>query len=118
MKEKSKRPPELNLLRACVLIVIAPLVVRGTSCGQDFDFHLQSWIEAARQWRQGVIYPHWVASANYGAGEPRFVFYPPLSWTLGAFLGTIFPAWTWIPIAFTVICVLAMGISFYKMASE
>jgi hypothetical protein len=118
MKEKPRRPPELNLLRACVLIVIAPLVVRGTSCGQDFDFHLQSWMEVARQWRLGVIYPHWVASANFGAGEPRFVFYPPLSWILGALLGTILPAWTWTPIAFIALCVLAMGISFYKMACE
>ena len=114
---KSKRQPELNLLRACVAIVIAPLALRGTSCGQDFDFHLESWMEAARQWSQGVLYPHWVASANYGAGEPRFVFYPPFSWTLGAFLGTILP-WTWTPMAFTAICVLAMGITFYKMACE
>jgi hypothetical protein len=117
MKEPSKRPPELNLLRACVAIAIVPLALRGTSCGQDFDFHLESWMEAARQWRQGVLYPHWVASANYGAGEPRFVFYPPFSWTLGAFLGTIFP-WTWAPIAFDAICLLAMGIAFYKMACE
>jgi uncharacterized membrane protein len=107
MKERSKRPPELNLLRACVAIAIVPLAFRGTSCGQDFDFHLQSWMEAAQQWRDGILYPHWVASANYGAGEPRFVFYPPFSWTLGAFLGTIFP-WTWTPIAFNALCLLAM----------
>jgi hypothetical protein len=114
---KKPKPAELNLLRACVVIVIAPLILRGTSCGQDFDFHLDSWMEVARQWFQGVIYPHWVASANYGAGEPRFVFYPPFSWTLGAILGTFFP-WTWTPIAFTTICLLAMGICFYKMACE
>jgi hypothetical protein len=117
MNAKWKRQPELNLLRGCVLIVIAPLALRGTSCGQDFDFHLESWMEALRQWQQGVIYPHWVASANYLAGEPRFVFYPPFSWTLGAILGIFFP-WTWVPIAFIVLCVLAMGLSFYKMACE
>ncbi len=114
---KSRRHPELHLLRACVLIVIAPLALRGTSCGQDFDFHLDSWMEAARQWHQGVFYPHWLASANYGAGEPRFIFYPPLSWMLGAILGTFLP-WTWTPMAYIAICVLALGLSFYKMASE
>ncbi len=121
MNEKSKRQspsrPELILFLACVAIAIAPLALRGTSCGQDFDFHLESWMEAARQWYQGVFYPHWVASANYQAGEPRFVFYPPLSWMLGAILGTFFP-WAWTPILFTTICLLAMGAACYKMACE
>lgn len=107
----------IALFLACVAIAILPLALRGTSCGQDFDFHLESWMEAARQWHQGVLYPHWAASANYGAGEPRFVFYPPFSWMLGAILGVILP-WTWTPIAFTAICLLAMGASFHKMARE
>ncbi len=68
-----------------------------------------------RQWHQGVFYPHWAASANYGAGEPRFVFYPPLSWMLGALLGVVMP-WTWTPLAFTLIAFVAMGASFFAMA--
>lgn len=108
---------ELILFLACVAIAIVPLAFKGTSCGQDFDFHLESWMEAARAWHEGILYPHWVASANYQTGEPRFVFYPPLSWTLGAILGTILP-WTWTPVAYTAICLLAMGAAFYKMARE
>ena len=47
--------------------------------GQDFDFHVPSWLElhrawAAHEWRLG-----WAAGAQYGFGEPRFPFYPPLS---------------------------------------
>ena len=121
MNERSKLQspsrPELILFLACIAIAIAPLALRGTSCGQDFDFHLESWMEAARQWHQGVLYPHWIASANYQAGEPRFVFYPPLSWMLGAILGIFFP-WTWTPILFVTICLLAMGAASYKMACE
>jgi hypothetical protein len=108
---------ELILFLACVAVILAPLALRGTSCGQDFDFHLQSWMEAARQWQHGVFYPHWLSSANYRAGEPRFVFYPPLSWMLGALLGTTFP-WIWTPILFTTTCLFAMGAACYKMASE
>jgi hypothetical protein len=74
-------------------------------------------MEVLRQWRQGVAYPHWAASANYGAGEPRFVFYPPLSWVLGALLGVVLP-WTWTPLAFTLIALAAMGASFFHMARE
>jgi hypothetical protein len=104
-----------SVLFCCAFIAVLPLVWRGTSCGHDFDFHLQSWLETAQHWREGVFYPHWDASANYGAGEPRFVFYPPATWMLGALLGTIFP-WNWVPAAFTFLAFLASGASFCKMA--
>jgi hypothetical protein len=106
-----------SLVLASVGIALLPLAWRGASCGHDFDFHLESWMEVVRQWHQGVLYPHWVASANYGAGEPRFVFYPPLSWMLGAFLGAILP-WTWTPLTLTLIALLAMSASFFRMARE
>ena len=70
-----------------------------------------------RQWHQGVVYPHWAASANYGAGEPRFVFYPPLSWMLGALLSLVMP-WIRVPLVFTMIALAAMGASFFRMARE
>ena len=85
---------------ACACAVALPLVIRGNSCGHDFDFHLQSWLAVAQQWHHGVSYPHWIEVANYGAGEPRFVFYPPLTWVLGALLGIILP-WAAVPATFT-----------------
>jgi hypothetical protein len=96
---------------------VLPLAWRGTSCGHDFDFHLQSWLEVAQHWREGVVYPHWDASANYGAGEPRFVFYPPISWMIGALLGVLLP-WNWSPLAFTLIGFVGCGLSFFAMARE
>jgi hypothetical protein len=90
---------------------------RGTSCGQDLDFHLQNWLEVVAQWRQGVLYPHWAGSANYLAGEPRFVFYPPLSWMLGGALGVFLP-WSWTPLAFTLVALMGAGLSFRAMARE
>ncbi|MBW4043732.1 MAG: hypothetical protein HIU87_01895 [Acidobacteria bacterium] len=105
------------LLQLCVLVTVLPLAWRGASCGHDFDFHLQSWLEAAQAWRHGVFYPHWMASANYGAGEPRFVFYPPLTWMLGALLGTVLP-WTWTPLAFTLVALAGCVAAFYTMACE
>jgi uncharacterized integral membrane protein len=102
---------------AVVGIVVLPLAWRGTSCGHDFDFHLESWMEVVRQWHQGTFYPHWAASGNYGAGEPRFVFYPPASWMLGGALGALAP-WTWTPLLFTLIVMRAMAASFFEMARE
>jgi uncharacterized membrane protein len=105
------------LLLAVVGIAVMPLAWRGISCGQDFDFHLQNWMEVVAHWRHGVFYPHWAASANYLAGEPRFVFYPPLSWMLGGLLGAVLP-WSWTPVAFVLIALLAAAFSFRAMARE
>lgn len=105
------------LVLACVGIAVLPLAWRGVSCGHDFDFHLESWLEVLRQWHQGVLYPHWAASANYGAGEPRFVFYPPISWILGALLGATLP-WAWTPLAFTLLALAGMGATCFHMAKE
>lgn len=68
------------------LIVILPLLVQGPSCGHDLDFHLLSWMEAAQQIARGDPHPHWAFTPAFNAGEPRFVFYPPISWTVGALL--------------------------------
>jgi len=106
-----------SLILACAAIAVLPLAWRGTSCGHDFDFHLQSWMEVVKHWREGVLYPHWDSSANYGAGEPRFIFYPPVSWLLGALLGVLLP-WTWTPVAFTLIALIGCGLSFFIMARE
>ncbi|MGD0366059.1 MAG: 6-pyruvoyl-tetrahydropterin synthase-related protein [Acidobacteriaceae bacterium] len=106
-----------SLLLAVVGIAVLPLAWRGTSCGQDFDFHLQNWQEVVAHWQHGVIYPHWAESANYLAGEPRFVFYPPLSWLVGGLLGAILP-WTWTPVAFTLLALLGAGFGFRAMARE
>jgi len=65
--------------------VMVPVVLRTFSCGYDLPFHLGSWQDAQQQIRHGA-YPEWNYAAAHGAGEPRFVFYPPLSWLLGAFL--------------------------------
>lgn len=105
------------LLLAIIGIAVLPLAWRGTSCGQDFDFHFQNWLELVRSWHQGVLYPRWAGSANYGAGEPRFVFYPPLARFLGAALGSVLP-WSWTPLAFTTLVLLCAGCSLRAMARE
>jgi len=82
-------------------IATTPDLIWGNSCGHDFDFHLASWLDAQAAWRHGVFYPHWAPTPNWGAGEPRFVFYPPLTWMLGAALGAIFP---WKGVQLVILC--------------
>jgi hypothetical protein len=98
-------------------VAVAPLLVRGPSCGHDFDFHLVSWLDCLNSWRHGFPYPHWTPSANYGAGEPRFVFYPPLTWMLGAALGFVLP-WTLVPVAMTFLVLAGTGLATRALAHQ
>lgn len=110
------RFPALPIL-VTALLVVAPMAWRGASCGDDLDFHLVSWMEVVRSWRGGVFYPRWVDSPNYGAGEPRLVFYPPASWMLGSLLGSAAP-WAAAPVLFDLLVLLGFGWSMYRLARE
>ena len=108
-------PIAIYLIPAAAFVAVLPLILHGCSCGHDFDFHLVSWMEAAAQFKAGHLHPSWAFSPAWNAGEPRFVFYPPLSWTLGAVLGLLLP-WTAAPIVYTWIALTAAGFAMYSLA--
>lgn len=107
--------PAIILLAAAV--ATAPILLHGSYCGDDFEFHVVSWLDAQQGWLHGIPYPHWTASANYGAGEPRFVFYPPLTWMLGAALGCVLP-WQLVPVALIFLALAATGLGVRALALE
>jgi hypothetical protein len=92
-----------------------PFFLFGTPSGHDVEFHLYSWLEVLSQWKQGIFYPRWAALAQFGYGEPRFIFYPPASWTLGAALSAIFP-WILVSSIYIWIALVAAGVSMFFLA--
>lgn len=97
------------------LLGILPLLIKGNVAAHDLQFHISSWSEVAQQWRHGIVWPRWAAGANYGYGEPRFIFYPPLSWLLGGLLALWFPVRA-LPAAFCSIAFFAAGCGMFALA--
>jgi 6-pyruvoyl-tetrahydropterin synthase related domain len=105
------------LFVAAATLAITPLFFSDGLTGHDSSFHFLSWIEAAQQWREGTFYPRWAGAANYHLGEPRFIFYPPLSWMLGAALTSILPLNT-VPGVFIWLALVVAGNSMWIFARE
>ena len=108
--------PLLSIAAAAFAVEI-PFFFLGTPSGHDVEFHLYTWLEVLSQWKQGIIYPRWAALAHFAYGEPRFIFYPPASWTLGAILSAVFP-WRFASDVYIWLALLAAGVSMFVLARQ
>jgi uncharacterized membrane protein len=105
------------LIVIAATLAVIPMLFFGNAWGHDFDLHLPRWMDAAQQFREGIVFPRWAAGSNSGLGDPFFIFYPPLSWTLGATLGSILP-WRMVPGAYVWLVVVLAGAAMWKCASD
>ena len=126
MRNRDRLP--FLLVPLAALIAVLPLILHGSSCGHDLSFHLLSWQEAATQFAHGNLRPRWAFTPAFGAGEPRFVFYPPLSWSVGALLTLLASAVSHLtalkpeqafaltPILYIWIALTAAGLAMHRLA--
>ena len=105
------------LVALAATAIVTPMFFLGDPSGHDFQFHLASWVDVAGHWREGILYPRWAEWANWGYGEPRFIFYPPASWIFGAALGSVLP-WVAAPVAYIWFTLLASGMAMWRLARD
>jgi hypothetical protein len=107
----------LFFIASAAFLVEIPFFLRGIPSGHDVEFHLYSWLEVLSQWKAGIVFPRWAGLAHFAYGEPRFIFYPPGSWTLGAALTAVFP-WTLVPSIYIWLVLVAAGMSMFVLARQ
>jgi hypothetical protein len=105
----------LFAIAAAAFAVEIPFFFFGTPSGHDVEFHLYSWLEVLSQWKVGILYPRWAGLAHFGYGEPRFIFYPPASWMLGATLSAVVP-WTLAASVYIWLVLTAAGCAMFAVA--
>jgi hypothetical protein len=105
----------LFVIAAVAFAVEIPFFFLGTPNGHDIDFHLYSWLDVLGQWRHGILYPRWASQAHFGYGEPRFLFYPPASWMLGAALSA-FIRFTHVLAVYIWVALSASGVTMFLAA--
>lgn len=104
----------LIALSAAAFLVEVPFFFFGTPSGHDVEFHLYSWLDVLSQWKHGTWLPRWAAMAHFGYGEPRFIFYPPASWTLGAIISAIIP-WRFASPVYIWLALVLAGLSMFVL---
>jgi hypothetical protein len=105
----------LVVVAATAFAIEIPFFFLGSPSGHDFEFHLYTWLEVLAHWKQGIFYPSWAALAQFGYGEPRFIFYPPASWMLGGSLAAGLP-WTIVSSVYIWLVLAAAGASMFTLA--
>jgi hypothetical protein len=114
MTARTQRLIQYLVIALAALLAVLPLAIYGYSCGHDFDFHLRSWMEASAQWHRGILKPIWAFHAAWNAGEPRLLFYPPLSWMTGALLTSVLP-WVSVSTTFTWLVLCMSGLTMHRL---
>ncbi len=85
--------------------------------GHDFRFHVTAWLELHQAWRAHEFTLGWSSLSQFGYGDPRFTFYPPLSLLLGTALTFLLPVHL-VPAVIPWLILTIAGLAMYSGAAR
>ena len=97
------------LLLAFMPVAVQMLVGYG---GHDFRQHVASWMELRDLWRAGQFHPGWAPRAAFTLGDARFLYYPPVPFTVGTGLAMLLP-FSAVPAAYVWLTFALSGLAMY-----
>lgn len=97
------------------VLAMIPVFIWGFPVGADFDNHFRFVLPFYEEIGRGNFFPGWLAESNFGFGDPRFRFYPPVLYYLLCFFRYLCGDWYWASISvFTLFSVTgALGVYFW-----
>ena len=97
-----------------LLLALAPVAVQmlvGYG-GHDFRQHVASWMELRDLWHAGQFHPGWAPRAAFTLGDARFLYYPPVPFTVGTGLAMLLP-FAAVPAAYVWLTFALSGLAMY-----
>lgn len=70
---------------AIALPVAIPLLTSSLITGHDAFFYFTRVVEVHENVRHGILFPRWAPDMHFGAGQPLFLFHPPMFYWLAEF---------------------------------
>lgn len=74
----------LGIFSGAALLFLLPGILFGFPTGHDTFLHATAWFDTLTHWSEGNFFPAWGSRFAFGWGLPVHIFYPPLSFALGA----------------------------------
>jgi hypothetical protein len=101
------------VIAAAAALAVLPQCFLGSASGHDFIFHLETWLDGAKY--SGLS--GWSALSNFGYGEPRFIFYPPLTALLGSAMARFLPV-NLVAGSYAFVVLAAAGLAMFALAQR
>ena len=115
----SRRKPSRHDWVFLPVLALLPLLFYSLAGygGDDYRFHITSWIELHNAWSAHEWTLGWSQWSQYGFGEPRFCFYPPISLLIGSALTFLMPL-RLVPATVVWLAVSLGGLTMYMVAGR